>query len=511
MPVPTDHPLIAAAAAGDLGRVTELLAADPDLVDVRGWMGITPLIAATWRADSAEVVRHLLAHGADPHAARTNGDNALHWAASGPVAEALATAAPAALTARYLFDETPLHIAASEGRADVVRAFLAAGADPGAVSSRGETPLDQADDPATALLLVDAGAPPGMALHDACRRAARDPGWLAVADRLLDHRADPGVRDRFGALPSDLLADGPLRDRMTGMVLASGRTVELTVAEAAAGAQSWVVLDPTGTTAVTGMYSDTVLVHWRLGPSVEPVEVIRLDRRRARSPLDTMPEELLPDEPYPGMVRSPDGRHLLVPSCEELRLIDPARQAVVADVGGFGDWSVVPRFSPDGRTVAVGNSMQGTWWLTVLDVTDDGLTPRHERHGLPSNGGPEIVSDVAFAPDGRTVATWVRPDHGQPGGRGLVAVTDVTSGAVAWHHTVDGGTPFSASLCFSPDGAALAVGLDSGVRWLDAATGVPLGEDHAVGRVNGLAAHPAAGVLAATARGLRRAGRNRSR
>lgn len=161
-------------------------------------------------------------------------------------------------------------------------------------------------------------------------------------------------------------------------------------------------------------------------------------------------------------------------------------------------------FSPDGRTVAVGNSMQGTWWLTVLDVTDGGLTPRHERDGLPSNGGPEIVSDVAFAPDGKTVATWVRPDHGRAGGRGIVVATEVTSGAVAWHHVVTDGTPFSAALCFSPDGTRLAVGLDTGVRWLDATTGTPVGADHSVGRVNALAAHPATGVLAATARGLHR-------
>jgi hypothetical protein len=52
-----------------------------------------------------------------------------------------------------------------------------------------------------------------MALHDACRRSARDTGWLKVAERLLDHGADPGVRDGFGALPFDLLADQPPRDR----------------------------------------------------------------------------------------------------------------------------------------------------------------------------------------------------------------------------------------------------------------------------------------------------------
>lgn len=86
--------------------MTELLTADPELVNVRGWMGITALIAATWEADSAPLVRFLLAHGADPLAARMHGDGALHWAAGGAVAELPATAAgPVGLAAQYLFEQ----------------------------------------------------------------------------------------------------------------------------------------------------------------------------------------------------------------------------------------------------------------------------------------------------------------------------------------------------------------------------------------------------------------------
>ncbi|MFI7673392.1 ankyrin repeat domain-containing protein [Actinophytocola sp. NPDC049390] len=536
--MPDDHPLIQAAQAGDLDRVTELLAADPGLVDVRGWMGITPLIAAAWRADAAEVVRFLLARGADPGAARDGGDNALHWTRSGRVAEALAPAAgPAGFAATYLFDETPLHVAAREGRTDVVRAFLAAGADPGVVTGDGHTPLGLADDPGSALLLIEAGAPvdrPGTLLHAACGRVRRDAGWLDVAERLVGRGADPGVRDRFGALPSDLLADGPLRDRLVAMVRASGREVALLPDEVAGRAQDWVVLDPSGSGALTSLFSGTVLVRWRLTPTVEPVEVVRLggrapswglhgapaftdresvwlrdwaDLRRVRE----VPGDLLPDDLYPEPALSPDGRYLVAPSCEEIRVVDLERQVVVGDLGGFGDWSVVARFSPGGRTVVVGNSMQGTCWLTALDLAD-GPHQRWTRDPLPSAGGPEIVSDVAFSPDGRLVATWVRPDHGRArdhGHRGLVVVTGADSGEIGWHRPVDddvagasGGT-CSASLCFTPDGTRLAVGLDTGVLWLDATSGAPAGRDDTTGRVHDLAAHPAVGVVAACEHGLR--------
>ena len=82
-------------------------------------------------------------------------------------------------------------------------------------------------------------------------------------------------------------------------------------------------------------------------------------------------------------------------------------------------------------------------------------------------------------------------------------IRDTTDDATGDAAGVPGGT-YSARLCFTPDGTRLAVGLDTGVLWLDTTSGDPAGHDHAGGRVHDLAAHPAAGVVAATARGLRR-------
>ncbi|MFE9745835.1 ankyrin repeat domain-containing protein [Saccharothrix saharensis] len=261
-----EHPVIAAAEAGEVDRLAELLDTEPEAVNVRGWMGITPLIAATWKADSAAAVRLLLDRGADPLAVRTNGDGALHWAASGEVAKLVTTTA--GLAARYLFDQTPLHVAVENGRADVVRVCLDAGADPAALDARGRTPLDLADDPRIARLLIEAGAPhrtrrSSTPLHDACRRAAADADWVPVVELLLEHGADPGVRDEFGELPSDLVGEQGsrgLRDRLNALVVASGRSVELGPGEVAVGPQERVAIHPARPEALTTMFSGTVLV-----------------------------------------------------------------------------------------------------------------------------------------------------------------------------------------------------------------------------------------------------------
>lgn len=550
--------MIAAAEAGDVDKLTQLLDEWPGLVNARGWMDTTPLIEATWHADSFAAVQLLLGRGADPLATRENGDNALHWVTSGPIAELLAEAAgQQGLAARYLFESTPLHVAVEKNRRDVVAAFLSAGADPAltarAVGRKRVTALDLTDNPEIARLLIDAGAPirtpqPHTPLHRACARAV-DLLWIEVADLLLARGADPGQRDEFGDTAIDMVhRDAPesLRARMIDILHAANRTVELGLHDVAVGAHEELVIHPSRPEALSSMYSGAYLVHWQLASNPEPVRIIKVPgRQKIRGPygstngmrtafladksvllrdwrdLDTvavLPADLLPERVQGHAAWSPDGRLLALTGGEELVVVNTEHglrhDADDDEEITLGDWSITPQFSPDGRRLAVGNCMQGTAWLSLIDVSAQGaLSHRYEREDLPRTDHSNLVGSVAFSPDGHRFATWIRPDHGQnrPNGyRGLVTVVDTATGDPVWHLRIDNdvtgvdGGLWWASLCFAACGSWIAIGLDTGVLWLNAETGSPATQLTSIGAVHALAVAAHTGVVAATERGVHR-------
>ncbi len=164
--------------AGDLGRVSTLLAGDVDL-EGRDAAGRTPLLHAIQelRWDCADF---LLSAGANPHQAEHDGWNAIHhcvWAdPDDPESERMLHALLArgvAVNARTSGGLTPLHLAARHDRVAPARALIGSSANVRAKDVDGWT-----------------------ALHHACRAGATN-----VARLLIESGARVGARDRRRATP----------------------------------------------------------------------------------------------------------------------------------------------------------------------------------------------------------------------------------------------------------------------------------------------------------------------
>ena len=136
-----------ASAVGRAGRVAEILAERPELVNAYADDGFTPLGLACFFCRGT-VARLLIERGADVNAASNNTQRVapLHSAVSRRqtmIAEAL-LAHGAHVNARQQSGVTPLHQAAHNGHAEMVKLLLAHGADVHARMDDGQTPLSMA-------------------------------------------------------------------------------------------------------------------------------------------------------------------------------------------------------------------------------------------------------------------------------------------------------------------------------------------------------------------------------
>lgn len=174
------QPLATAVADGDLAAIAAL--ATPARLAATGQDGVTLLEWAIWNRQP-EALAALLQAGADPAAAGMDGETVAHLAASVDdprylqvlIDHAAPVDQPGARAGR-----TPLFAAVQSRRVAQLELLLAAGADLQRADSMGDTPLHlaaQVNDAATAL-------------------------------RLLQHGADPGARNRRGAVFSDALLAG---------------------------------------------------------------------------------------------------------------------------------------------------------------------------------------------------------------------------------------------------------------------------------------------------------------
>ena len=140
----------------------------------------------------------------------------LHYAAlycSATALEFLVTEYPEDVNARSQDDNsTPLHRAAGNGRAEVVRILLEHGADPIAQNKRGWAPLHRASDRGhveVVSLLIGYGA--GVSARDkqgwTPLHWAADRGHVEVAGVLLEHGADAAAPDEQGWTPLHRASD----------------------------------------------------------------------------------------------------------------------------------------------------------------------------------------------------------------------------------------------------------------------------------------------------------------
>lgn len=135
-----------AAQEGHEDAALCLLEHDAGLVDLPGYHGHTPLVAAAGNG-SLEVVEILLQHGANPEQRLPDGSHALDWASlKGDVriCEMLLERAPQLLDTPGCQGRTPLAAAAGAGHAAVVALLLQHGADPRRSLAEGTRPLDWA-------------------------------------------------------------------------------------------------------------------------------------------------------------------------------------------------------------------------------------------------------------------------------------------------------------------------------------------------------------------------------
>jgi hypothetical protein len=272
-------------------------------------------------------------------------------------------------------------------------------------------------------------------------RAGPDPGHITLpcGAGFLDRVAfSPGGRTLLTANWS-----GYQRRRVTLWDALTGQE-QTRLAEGSSDPLVCAAFHPDGQAVVTGHYRGTVSQR-DIGTGEVRASFV------ARSPVEAL-------------ALAPDGSLIGLSHYRGLSLWEAAGGQLLHDLrGGLTDISALA-FAPDRLTLAGGNR-EGTFKLWEV------ATGR-ERAAFSRPSG--VVSDLAFSPDGRTLAAGVEPPFGPeaagPSPPREVLLWDVHRGRV--RATLPGHPTGTRCLAFAPDGRTLATGgYDHTVKLWDLPTG----------------------------------------
>ena len=153
---------------------------------------------------------------------------------------------------------------------------------------------------------------------------------------------------------------------------------------------------------------------------------------------------------------SPDGKLLALGTYKEVRLVDPATNAVVATLKGHTEEVRAVAFSRDGKLLAAA----GGWPAQSGEVKIWDMAQRTELRTI--KGHSDCIYGVAFAPDGKSIATSSYDK--------LIKLWDVATGAQI--RTLKDHIDAVYALAFTPDGKRLVSGgADRTVKIWDVASG----------------------------------------
>lgn len=212
---PAADGLAALIRGGDRGAIDRFLQATPAAARGRASGGTTPLMAAALYGD-ADLMKRLLAMGADPHASNVSGATALMWALPDTAKMRLLIAADVNVDARSDERQTALTIAAGiVGAAPAVRLLLEYGASPFPARAGDVAPLPVAarvGNTEVFRLLLDHGADSSTVtarlLRTTCLPCAEQLGVAADGPLARTPPPDRGLRPNLVALPPRAAAVG---------------------------------------------------------------------------------------------------------------------------------------------------------------------------------------------------------------------------------------------------------------------------------------------------------------